>query len=106
MTTALDPQIGAQLLAQLGFLLVPGPPSEHGPAYLLVALRRQPTLRHFDPQRVDYWVSDDGRGTRASLDCATHMPLQADFSWAKSAQAYADLYATALVRRRGAVVPV
>jgi starch synthase len=27
--------------------------------------------------------------------------MQADFSWAKSAQAYADLYATALARRRG-----
>jgi starch synthase len=32
--------------------------------------------------------------------------MQADFSWAKSAQAYADLYATALDRRRGAAVPV
>jgi starch synthase len=32
--------------------------------------------------------------------------MQADFSWAKSAQAYADLYATALSRRRGAAVPV
>jgi hypothetical protein len=81
MTTVLDPQIGAELLAQLGFLLVPGPPAEHGSAYLFVALRRQPTLRHFDPQRVDYWVSIDGRGTRASLDCTTHMPLQVDFSW-------------------------
>jgi len=81
MASALDPQIGAQLLAQLGFLLVPGPPAEHGSAYLFVALRRQPTLRHFDPQRVDYWLSVDGRGSRVSLDCATRMPLQADFSW-------------------------
>ena len=32
--------------------------------------------------------------------------MQADFSWVKSAQAYADLYATALARRRGAAVPV
>jgi starch synthase len=32
--------------------------------------------------------------------------MQADFSWAKAAQAYADLYATALARRRGAAVPV
>jgi starch synthase len=32
--------------------------------------------------------------------------MQADFSWVKPAQAYADLYATALARRRGAAVPV
>jgi glycogen synthase len=32
--------------------------------------------------------------------------MQADFSWMKSAQAYADLYVTALERRRGAAVPV
>ena len=32
--------------------------------------------------------------------------MQGNFSWAKSAQAYADLYATALDRRRGAAVPV
>jgi starch synthase len=32
--------------------------------------------------------------------------MQADFSWAKSAHAYADLYATALARRRGTAAPV
>jgi hypothetical protein len=32
--------------------------------------------------------------------------MQADFSWMKSAQAYAGLYAAALTKRRGAAVPV
>jgi starch synthase len=32
--------------------------------------------------------------------------MQADFSWVKSAQAYTDLYAIALARRRGAAVSV
>jgi starch synthase len=32
--------------------------------------------------------------------------MQADFSWLRSAQAYADLYATALARRRGASMAV
>jgi starch synthase len=32
--------------------------------------------------------------------------MQGDFSWAKCAQAYADLYAAALDRHRGAAVPV
>jgi starch synthase len=32
--------------------------------------------------------------------------MRTDFSWLKSAQAYANLYATASARRRGASVPV
>jgi len=32
--------------------------------------------------------------------------MQADFSWAKSAQAYTDLYAEALAKRQGSPVPV
>jgi starch synthase len=32
--------------------------------------------------------------------------MQANFSWVKSAQAYADLYATALTKHRGSPVPV
>jgi starch synthase len=43
---------------------------------------------------------------RAAWERLMRRGMQADFSWAKSAQAYADLYATALARRRGAAVPV
>jgi starch synthase len=43
---------------------------------------------------------------RAAWERLMRRGMQADFSWAKSAQAYADLYATALARRRGASVPV
>jgi starch synthase len=43
---------------------------------------------------------------RASWERLMQRGMQADFSWMKSAQAYADLYATALAKRRGAAVPL
>jgi starch synthase len=57
---------------------------------LLSTLQRALTLY----QNPDAWVRLRQRG------------MQADCSWAKSAQAYADLYVTALNKRRGAAVPV
>jgi len=51
----LDVQRVKVLLTNLGFLLVPGPPLDHGAAYLLVALRPRPTLAHFDPERIKFW---------------------------------------------------
>jgi hypothetical protein len=44
------------LVSDLGFLAGPDIPDRPGPAYLLVALRDHPTLRHYDPERIDYWV--------------------------------------------------
>ena len=46
----------SELLTSVGFLLVPGAPFEHGPAYLMIALRPKPTLAHFDPERIEYWT--------------------------------------------------
>jgi len=64
-----------------GFLAHPDLPDRPGPAWLLVAIRPAPTLRHFDPEAVDYWVTTHGRGTRRTLTHATPMPLSDDFSW-------------------------
>ena len=66
---------------QWGFLAYPDLPDGPGPAFLLVALRPAPTLRHYDPEAVDYWVTDDGRGSRRTLTHATPMPRSEDFSW-------------------------
>ena len=79
--TVLDPLIGSKLLAPLGFLQVPGRPSVDGHAYLFVALRARPTLAHFDPERVDFWMTVDGRGTRASLDRSTVMRGEFGYAW-------------------------
>ena len=45
-----------------GFLAHPDLPDGPGPASLVVALRASPTMQHYDPEAIDYWVSDGGRG--------------------------------------------
>ncbi len=68
------------LLADVGFLLVPGAPTQGGPAYLLVALRRQPTRAHFDPERIELWVRADGRSEPAQVSW-TERPESSCFRW-------------------------
>jgi hypothetical protein len=64
----------------LGFLLVPGPPLDRPPAYLLVALRPRPTLAHFDPERVTFWANDSCGTTATSLEWPLSR-LAGDYSW-------------------------
>ena len=78
---ALTPDARCDALADLGFLASPDLPDRPGPASLLVAIRATPTLRHFDPESLDYWVAEGGRGARRTLDRDTPMPLEADLSW-------------------------
>ncbi len=80
-SVAIDPKSAAVRMAGLGFLAEPDLPDRPGPAYLLVALRAKPTLRHYDPETVEYWVTAGGRGTRATLTHASRMPVEAEFSW-------------------------
>lgn len=77
----MDPITAAARLADWGFLADPDLPDRPGPALLLVALRQRPTLRHYDPEVVEYWVTADERGERASLTYASRMPVERDFSW-------------------------
>jgi hypothetical protein len=77
----LDPTSAAILLADLGFLAKSDLPDRDGPAYLLVALREAPTFRHYDPEAVEYWVSEKDRGIRRTLTRATRMPIDEAFSW-------------------------
>lgn len=75
------PVAASPRLADLGFLASSDLPDRAGPAYLLVALRPTPTLRHFDPEIVRYWVSRDGRGVRRTLVRDTPRPVDEAFSW-------------------------
>ena len=77
----LDPAGAAPLLANLGFIASSDLPDGPGPAYLLVAFRAEPTLRHYDPERVEYWLTDRRRGTRRTLTRDTRLPIRSDFSW-------------------------
>ncbi len=79
--TAPTPAAALHALADLGFLASPDLPDRPGPASLLVAIRPTPTFRHFDPEAIDYWVAEGGRGARRTLDRDTPMPLEADLSW-------------------------
>jgi hypothetical protein len=79
--TTLDPVNAAPLLANLGFLSNTDLPDRPGPAFVLVALRERPTLHHFDPEVVEYWVSANGRGSRRQLTRGTRVPIDMEFSW-------------------------
>jgi hypothetical protein len=76
-----DPSEAANLLANLGFLASSDLPDRPGPAYLLVALRPEPTLRHYDPERVDYWLTVAARGVHEVLTRDTRLPIASEFSW-------------------------
>jgi hypothetical protein len=69
-----------ELLSDVGYLLVHGSPFEHGPAYLLVAIRPQPTRAHFDPERIEYWSCDSGLAEKVTLEVPMGAPC-ARYSW-------------------------
>jgi hypothetical protein len=84
LPASIDPPLAARLLEDWGFLAAPDLPDRPGPAYLLVAIRARPTLRHYDPELVEYWVTDDtGRGVRETVTFASRMPREAEFSWGR-----------------------
>lgn len=72
----------AALVANLGFLVRRDIPTLGQDALLVVALRRAPTERHFDPELLLYWrTAADGRGHPSELTHASSTPRHADFSW-------------------------
>jgi hypothetical protein len=77
----LEPTTAWRMLENLGFLASSDLPDRPGPAYLLVALRPAPTLHHYDPERLEYWVTDSGMGVRRVLTRDARLPVDGDFSW-------------------------
>ncbi len=72
----------AHHVENLGFLDVHGTaPQATSGANLVVALRERPTLVHFDPERVEHWVAEAGRGRPAEITRKTPLPLEVPFSW-------------------------
>jgi hypothetical protein len=77
-----DPAVAAPLVADLGFLLARDLPGEGADALLVVALREIPTLRHFDPELVTYWRTDElGRGRQRDLTLESPFPIDVAVSW-------------------------
>ncbi|MGD0863514.1 MAG: hypothetical protein ABSA21_12305 [Candidatus Limnocylindrales bacterium] len=71
-----------RILANLGFELVEADRlAGSGTSRLLVALRPTPTLRHFDPETIDCWTCEAGRGKASRLELESHYPISSDYSW-------------------------
>ncbi len=78
----------ARILGNLGFERVePDRGQGDETSHLLVALRSKPTLQHFDPESIDYWIVDGARGRVAKLDLDVRFPLTADYAWGRIALA-------------------
>lgn len=73
------PAAAASLLAELGYRLLAADPASGGTSHLLVALRAQPTRRHFDPEAVSYFAPTGRIAALATLDraAATRSSCQA-----------------------------
>jgi hypothetical protein len=77
----LTPDAAASVMGDLGFLVVPGVPGRDSIAYLLVAIRRRPTLAHYDPESVLYWTHQGLHDGPAEFDRSVPLPLEVAFSW-------------------------
>ena len=74
----------AERIPNLGFLLVSPFPPGAAQSQLTVALRRVPTLAHFDPETVRYWATGtDRRGHAQELTAGSRMPRTGTFAWGK-----------------------
>jgi len=74
----------ADVIADLGFSIVTGEyPDNPAATDLVIALRDEPTLRHFDPEEVSYWAPEDGRGRPRHVERATHVPFEGPYSWGR-----------------------
>jgi len=77
----LTPEDAASVMGELGFLVVPGMPGQDSMAYLLVAIRRQPTMAHYDPESVLYWTHAGVHDMPSCFDKSVPLPLDISFSW-------------------------
>lgn len=83
MDKLLDPAAAAVVVRDWGFVSHADLPDGPGHAWLTIAIRPAPTLAHFDPERVEYWATSAGRGVARTIDHATRLPLETDFSWGR-----------------------
>lgn len=67
------PDAAASLVAELGFRLVEADRTGEDDSHLIVALRDQPTLRHFDPESITYYRRVPGGAEPATVD--QHTPI-------------------------------
>lgn len=74
----------ADVIRDLGFSIVSRvDPGEPAATDLVVALRDEPTLLHFDPEEITFWVPREGRGRPRELTRESPMPLESRFAWGR-----------------------
>lgn len=81
LPTSIDPATAVGMLQHWGFLAHSDLPDRDGPSYLLVSIRPKPTLEHYDPEELEYWVTDGGRGVPAVLSRLSKLPVDARTTW-------------------------
>jgi len=82
LPSSIDPKLASQLLADWGFLADPDLPARPGPAFLLVAIRAVPTLKHYDPELLEFWTTGPrGFGVRETITFASRLPREGPYSW-------------------------
>jgi hypothetical protein len=84
MTTipsTIEPATAAPMLQHWGFLAHSDLPDREGPSFLLVSIRPRPTLEHYDPEEMSYWVAENGRGSPAVLARTSKLPVDAETTW-------------------------
>ena len=81
LPSSIDPTSAVGMLQHWGFLAHSDLPDREGPSYLLVSIRPKPTLEHYDPEEMEYWVTDGGRGVPAVLSRLSKLPVDARTTW-------------------------
>ena len=76
-----DVDAAANVLRNWGFVSHADMPNGPGASWLAIAIRPSPTLTHFDPELIRYWITHAGRGVAREIDHKTALPLAAEFSW-------------------------
>jgi hypothetical protein len=79
----LELEAAADEIGSWGFLAGGRPLGDPRPGYLLVALRRRPTLDHFDPELIRFWLRDGPHAVRWELDRNSPAPWEHELSWGR-----------------------
>jgi hypothetical protein len=72
------------VIHDLGFSVVTDvDPANPAATELVVAVREEPTLRHFDPEVVAFWAPENGRSRPREVDRDSRMPFSGRYEWGR-----------------------
>lgn len=81
---ALTTDEAAGLMADLGFVAFRTPPgAEMADSCLMAMIRDAPTRRHFDPETVSCWITENSHGQTMLVDRSARTPMSRPYSWGR-----------------------